>query len=278
VEADGYHPLEMADAGTATTSQLSLRLEPALPNPPANLRPMLARPLPEAFDSASHLFEPWWGGVRALAVIAPGHAAGSGDVSLLDESGKTFPRVPPDLAGLAVRVAARSAVMDGELVVVDASGHLDPDELERRLAGKPGRPLAYLAFDLIDLDGRSLLSMPLERRRELLRRTLRAGDELVAVPAIAQEGRALFDAVASQGLAGIRARQRTSPYLPGVRSRLWRTVAVGRARQTRRGADEVLDGLAIEQQPRAATVLALIRRLPLGLDDEPLDAGASGDA
>ena len=54
--------------------QLSLRLEPdvpTLPNLPVTLRPMLARPLPEPFDSTAHLFEPSWGGLRALAFIGP---------------------------------------------------------------------------------------------------------------------------------------------------------------------------------------------------------------
>ena len=88
-------------------------------------------------------------------------------------------------------------------------------------------PFAYLAFDLLHLDGRPLLSMPLERRREQLRRVLRPGDEVLAVPAIPGEGRALFEAVAAQGLAGILARQRLSPYLPGIRSRLWRFIPVG---------------------------------------------------
>ena len=53
---------------------------------------------------------------------------------------------------------------------------------------------------------------------------LRPGDEVVAVPAIATEGRALYDAAVAQGIAGILARQRMSPYLPGMRSRLWRYV------------------------------------------------------
>ena len=45
------------------------------------------------------------------------------------------------------------------------------------------------------------------------------------MPAIATEGIALFEAVVAQGVAGILARQRQSPYLPGVRSRLWRFIA-----------------------------------------------------
>jgi bifunctional non-homologous end joining protein LigD len=253
--------------------QLSLRLEPAVPNPPATLRPMLDRPLPEPFDSSIHLFEPIWGGVRALAVIGPADAPGGGEVSLVAEDGSLIAPMPVDLAGLAARIAARSAVLDGEIVVVDPEGRLDRVGLDRRLAGEPGRPLAYLAFDLLDLDGVPQLRLPLERRRQALRRVLRPGDELVAVPAIADEGRALFEAVTAQGLAGIRARQLGSPYLPGVRSRLWRSVAVGPRRRRVVASGPV--GEAAPAPPRAP-VLALIARLPLGLelDESPVvDAG-----
>jgi bifunctional non-homologous end joining protein LigD len=252
--------------------QLSLRLDPAVPNPPATLRPMLDRPLAEAFDSPSHLFEPIWGGLRALAVIGPAEAAGSGEVALIGEDGERLP-TPIDLAGLAARIAARSAVLDGEIVVVDPDGRLDRPELERRLAGGTGRPLAYLAFDLLDLDGVPQLRLPLLRRRELLRRVMRPGDELVAVPAIAEEGRALYAAVSAQGLAGIRARERSGPYLPGVRSRLWRSIAVrpagtgDRGPETGAGQPNAEPASAGEHR---TPVLALIARLPLGLDeDEP---------
>jgi bifunctional non-homologous end joining protein LigD len=246
------------------SDQLSLRLEPELPNPPTTLRPMLARPLPEPFDSTDHLFEPAWGGRRVLAIVGPADVPGGGDVVFLDENGSPLPLVPPELAGLGVRVAARSAVLDGELVVVDGTGRADAAELARRLAGDSGRPIAFLAFDLLDLDGRPLLSMALERRRELLRKVLRPGDEVLAVPAIPGEGRALFAAVAAQGLAGILARQRSSPYLPGIRSRLWRFIPVG-GKSGPAGPPEV-DAIA-EVATGAAPVLALIRRLPLGLDD-----------
>jgi bifunctional non-homologous end joining protein LigD len=257
------------------TDQLSLRLEASLPRLPS-LRPMLARPLAEPFDSSAHLFEPMWGGARALAMIGPAAAAGEGDVRLIAEDGTEGP-APVDLAGLAARVQARSAVLDGEIVVVDETGRLDRDELARRFAGEAGRPLSYLAFDLLDLDGRSLLSLPLDKRRALLRQILRPGDEAVAVPSIAAEGVALFAAVSAQGLFGIRARQRTSPYLPGVRSRLWRSVAVGGVQTLTQGqaieglADSAgTPGLAVD---RHARVLALIRRLPLDFEGGELPAG-----
>ena len=64
-----YHRPTMAD-------QLSLRLEAdQLPDLP-DLRPMLPRPLPAPFDSDEHLFEPWWGGERALVAVGPADDAG----------------------------------------------------------------------------------------------------------------------------------------------------------------------------------------------------------
>lgn len=253
------------------TDQLTMRLDPPLPRLPAGLLPMLARPLPEPFDSDAHLFEPMWGGARALALIGPAEVAGAGDVVLVAEDGTSGP-APVELAGLAARVHARSAVLDGEIVVVDEGGRLDRDELARRLAGEPGRPLSYLAFDVLHLDGRSVLNFALDRRRQLLRQVLRPGDEVVAVPAMPGEGRALFEAVSAQGLYGIRARQRSSPYLPGVRSRMWRTVAVdGSLLTTSAGslanlADDA--DLVSGSTNRQERVLSLIRRLPLEFDDE----------
>ncbi len=262
-----------------SSDQLTMRLEPPLPKLPAGLRPMLARPLPEPFDSEAHLFEPAWGGARALALIGPAEVQGAGDVRLVAEDGTTGP-APIDLAGLAGRVAARSAVLDGEIVVVDEAGKLDSEGLARRFGGGTGRPLSYLAFDLLYLDGRSLLNLALDKRRALLRQVLRPGDEVVAVPGIVTEGRALFEAVSAQALLGVRARQRTSPYLPGVRSRLWRSIAVagaaGAAAGGSQGADaaHLSDALPEDAEliagvpDRGERVLSLIRRLPLEFEDD----------
>ncbi len=224
---------------------------------------MLARPLAEAFDSPEHLFEPSWGGVRAMAYVGPADRAGAGRVRVVAEGIGDIDATAalPELAGLGVRVAARSAILDGELVIVDAAGRADTAELDARLAGGRGRPVAFLAFDLVHLDGRSLLGTPLTKRRQLLRKVLRPGDEVVAVPAIRTEGRALFEAAVGQGIAGITARQRSSPYLPGIRSRLWRFVPA----HPGVAAESAPPDLSV---PASGPVLALISRLPLGLDDE----------
>ena len=84
---------------------------------------------------------------------------------------------------------------------------------------RAGRPVAYLAFDLLHLDGRSLLTTPLHKRRQLLRRVLHPGDEVVAVPAIAAEGRALHEAAAAQGIAGVHGPPADQPLPARARRR-----------------------------------------------------------
>jgi bifunctional non-homologous end joining protein LigD len=254
--------------------QLSLELEPVRPLAPESLRPMLPRPAPAPFDSSEHLFEPSWGGRRALAFLEPAvtetnggaflTASGGPSVRLLADDGRDLAPRLPELGALALRLDASSAVLDGELVVVDPSGRADASALEGRLAGGLGRAVAFLAFDLLYLDGRFLLAWPLERRRRELARTVRSGPEIVVVPATVGEGRALHDAVAAQGLGGVLARVRSSPYLPGVRSRLWRSVSAGSEAAIETG-DPPPDAAPNDGdgRPANAPVLALIERLPL---------------
>ena len=242
--------------------QLSLRLEAALPRP-GDVAPMWPTPRLDPFDSSDFLYEPTWGGHRTLAFVGPADLPGGGDLRLVDANGVDLAARLPELAGLAVRVAARSAVLDGELVVVDERGRADDDALRTRLAGRPGRPVAYLVFDILHLDGRWLLGLPLEKRREHLRRVLRPGDEVVVVPAISGEGLALYDAVVAQGIAGVLARRRSSPYLPGVRSTLWRSIAASGAAT---GEPAVTGEAAAPASTGTAPVLALFRRLPLEED------------
>src|SRR5256885_8373851 len=99
--------------------QLSLRLEPeiaTLPNLPDGLRPMLPRPALEPFDSAAHLFDPAWGCLRALAFIGPAEVPRGGELRVVDATGRAVGTTLPELGGMAVRLDARSAIPDGELV------------------------------------------------------------------------------------------------------------------------------------------------------------------
>src|SRR4029453_8953786 len=105
----------------AMIEQLNLRLEPALPRP-GDVAPMWPTARPDPFDSSDYLFEPTWGGHRVLAFVGPSEQPGDGAVRIVDPTGRDLADRLPELAGLAVRVAARSAVLDGGLGVAGPSG------------------------------------------------------------------------------------------------------------------------------------------------------------
>ena len=93
------------------------------------------------------------------------------------------------------------------------------------------------------------------------------------MPAIAGEGRALHAAVTAQGIAGVLARRRTSPYLPGVHSALWRSIVAGPPRDGEAAGEASRRGGLGDGRSRARTatapVLALFRRLPF--EDDAAD-------
>jgi len=236
--------------------QLTLGFDPALPRA-SGVAPMWPIPRRDAFDSADHLFEPAWGGHRVLVFLEPG-----GVLRIVDAAGADLAPLLPELRAIRGLVAARSAVLDAEIVAVDGRGRADDMALSAKLRGVGGRVVSLLAFDLLHQDGAWLLGKPLEMRRSLLRKVMADGDAAVVVPSVVGEGKALFAAVASQGIAGVLARARTSPYLPGVRSRLWRSIAV---RPTDAGPSDV--PAEPEADPRSAgPVLTVLRRLPLDFD------------
>ena len=247
--------------------QLNLGFDPALPHA-SRVAPMWPVPRRDPFDSADHLFEPSWGGLRVLVFLQPG-----GGLRIVDSSSTDLADRLPELGGVRGLVDARSAVLDGELVAVDERGIADHAALRARLSGEASRTVSLLAFDLLHQNGSWLLSKPLDARRSLLRKVMADGDAGVVVPLIVGEGRALYAAVAAQGIAGVLARSRTSPYLPGVRSRLWRSIAVpladplgAEASPGPSGAGPAEAEAEPGRRPRPP-VLTVLRRLPLDLDE-----------
>lgn len=243
---------------------------------------MLPRYVALPFDDPDHLFEPWWGGERAFAFVEVDPGTGAGAVRIVDRRGRDRAALLPELTttgGLVGRLGGHAAVLDGSLVVVDPSGRPDPGGLAERLAGRAGRTVVYLAFDLVALDGRPLLAQPLERRRDLLTGVVETGGSVLVVPAIPGEGRALHAAAAAGGIPGVIGRHRRSPYLPGVRSRLWRLVATDASSgddsaessgsSTTRLDEAAENGIRADVGELAPTtpILALIQRLPLDPGD-----------
>jgi bifunctional non-homologous end joining protein LigD len=195
---------------------------------PTTLAPMLATPGRSAFDSDDWLFEPKWDGYRVLAVVAGGR------VRLLTRNGNDAARYFPELTGTPTWLAAPEAIVDGEVVALDEEGRPDFSLLQGRLGGAfgpgpgavgpgaaPAAPLAYMAFDLPWCAGRSLLDVPLEDRKALLRLVLRDHPRVHYAGHVERDGVAFFAATAEKGLEGAMAKHRRSHYEPGRRSAAW---------------------------------------------------------
>ncbi|HJW21800.1 MAG TPA: DNA ligase D [Candidatus Limnocylindrales bacterium] len=198
----------------AATAEIDLAAAEARPMP-SFIEPMAATLTNRAFDDPDWLFEVKWDGYRIEAVVRDGKAR------LFTRNGKDGETYFPRLLTPATWINASEAVVDGEVVALDEAGMPDFSLLQE-VTGAPSSRLVYQAFDLLYLDGRSLLRVPLEDRKALLRTVLRSGDRRVRfADHVLSEGRAFLEAAARQGLEGVIAKHRRSTYEPGIRSKAW---------------------------------------------------------
>jgi bifunctional non-homologous end joining protein LigD len=202
------------------TVELDLPFEAAVPD---RLRPMLPMPAAEPFDSHEYAFEVAWHGIRALARVDRGKVRLWGR-DLRDLTGRY-----PEVQALAA-IAPAETIVDGELIVADGEGRPDNVALEKRQqAANPeavaravaAEPVTYVVYDLLYLSGRSLLKLPLVRRRPRLSEAIRSSARIYVAEAVAEDGLALFDAARERGLEGLVAKRFDSPYRPGQRHPDW---------------------------------------------------------
>ncbi len=182
---------------------------------------MLAETAPEPFDGPGWLFEVKWDGYRAVAFLengsGKGGASGPGSGKTLIQSRRLRNLTPsyPDLGHLHRRLAAGRAVLDGEIVAL-RGGRPDFQTLQGG-----GGPVVYVAFDLLELDGRPLLDLPLAERRGLLADRLGHGPDLIHSGGVETTGIEFHRAAVARGLEGTLAKRLDSLYHPGRRTRQW---------------------------------------------------------
>ncbi len=215
---------------------------------PHRVRPMLATLVEQPFDRAGWLFEIKWDGYRGIAEVE------KGQVKLYSRTGQSFEtRFAPVVE--ALRQLGHDAVIDGEVVVLDSEGRSQFQLLQNdRTAGR-GR-LAYLAFDLLYLDGRDLRKLPLARRKEALARILPAQSIIRLSEHVETNGAAFFKAAVERGLEGVIAKDANRPYRDGQRSKEWLKI------KTRRRQEAVIAGFT---RPRGSRLM--LGALVLGVYD-----------
>jgi len=260
-----------SDAGESTSSSFAKALIDAFlsrsvdaaaailggvaPRPlPTDLAPMLAKPgrLPSAEEGWA--FEVKWDGIRALVLWD-----GSG-LSLESRNGNDITARYPELAPLGEQLGSRNAVLDGEVVAFDEQGHPSFERLQGRMHLTRGpevtrrakaSPVSLQIFDLLHLDGTSLLTLPYSERRAALEELDLNGPTWTTPANHSGGGAELLAATAELGLEGVIAKRLSSAYRPGARSSEWLKVK-NISRQ------ELVIGGWLPQKGREATLGALL--------------------
>jgi bifunctional non-homologous end joining protein LigD len=195
---------------------------------PTTIHPMLAESIENPFDDQDWLFEIKWDGYRAIAFID------DSKVRLVSRNQNELTGRYPELKDMAEFVKAQTAILDGEVVALDAEGRASFSLMQQRTGFRPGGHRAaakadvsvlYYAFDLLYLDGYDWRRMPLEERKAKLASILKTGDSLRYSDHYPAQGKALFDIARDKKLEGILAKKRNSCY-EERRSREWLKIKI----------------------------------------------------
>ena len=188
------------------------------------IEPMLAKLTETLPDEAGYLFEPKWDGFRAMVFRS------ADDVFIQSRDLRPFDRYFPDVHDACVRALPRPCVLDGEIVIATNDG-LDFDALQMRLHPAASRvaklvmetPAAFVAFDVLAVDGRDLRGEPQHARRRQLETLLKdVAPPLYLTPAttdrtVAADWLVRFEGA---GLDGVIAKPGDGTYQPGKRAML----------------------------------------------------------
>jgi bifunctional non-homologous end joining protein LigD len=187
---------------------------------PGSIRPMLATLGALPADEDGWAFEFKWDGIRAVCYLDAGAEArfeSRGEKDLTDG----FPQLQPSEAGRQLLAGKLPAILDGEIVAFDDHGVPRFQALQGRGQNR-STPIAYVVFDVLWLEGRSLIDETYADRRQMLESIgLDAITNWSVSPSFAGDGQAVFDTSAQRGLEGVMAKRTDSRYVPGRRTPAW---------------------------------------------------------
>ena len=173
---------------------------------------MLATLTDQPFDDPDWVFETKWDGFRAIAVVRPGHAR------LYSRRGHDISAKYPTICQ-ALAAIEHEAVLDGELVALDAHGRSRFQLLQN--AGRDSVQLLYCVFDLLSLDGKDLRGKTLLERKALLERILPESPLLLYSAHVVGDGLKAFKRAKRAHEEGVMAKLASGRYHSGVRTREW---------------------------------------------------------
>jgi bifunctional non-homologous end joining protein LigD len=158
-------------------------------------------------------FEIKWDGYRIISRVAGGEA------QLLSRKEQDYTQRFANVAKeLAKALKTPDAVVDGEVCALDEEGRPSFSAMQQ---GKPGTPIVYYVFDLLEVEGEPLVDLPLSQRRARLAKLLDKRNRTVQFSAPFDDGPALLAEAKRRRLEGVMGKRLESRYLPGKRSRDW---------------------------------------------------------
>ena len=177
------------------------------------MKPRLVKDPPAAGD---WIYELKFDGIRLIAVKT------GKKVSLLSRNKNELAGRFPEIVEAIKNLPVRECVIDGEVVALDEEGRSSFQLLQAREMEGRESPVYFYAFDLLQLDGKSLTSLPLEARKSILEQLCADAREPIRYSGnIGRDANALLDEVKRRGLEGIIGKQRNSIYEQGRRSGAW---------------------------------------------------------
>lgn len=179
--------------------------------------PMLCHVAEEPFDSDEWIFEMKWDGYRALANISRSHKDEC-EVLLYSRNKIVFNDKYPAILEELKKIP-HDVVLDGEIVVLGEDGHPNFHHLQNYEENKD-KPILYYIFDLLYLDGTSLMALPLTERKKTLQKIIPESG-IIKISKSYLNGIELFKKAEKERLEGIIAKKADSKYKAGSRSRQW---------------------------------------------------------
>jgi bifunctional non-homologous end joining protein LigD len=162
------------------------------------------------------LLEIKYDGFRALGIVQ-GKTA-----ELWSRNEKPLTSTFPEVAAALAKLKCDDAIVDGEVVALDEAGRPRFQLLQGLDMGKSRPPIHYFIFDLVHLNGESLLNLPIEERRSRLERLMKGVPDVLRLSPVFDVAPAeLLERAREQGLEGIIGKKRGSLYEPGRRSGAW---------------------------------------------------------
>ncbi|MDI9890102.1 ATP-dependent DNA ligase [Microbacterium sp. IEGM 1404] len=261
-QREGSAVAPRADPAPAAAAAPSPTSAPATAS---DLRPMLATSSTPGLARAAA--ERWgrewvemkWDGIRGIGIW-------DGErLRLRSRNGNDLTATYPELTAVDLGLGAAPAVLDGEIVALDAQGRPSFPLLQKRMNLAQAREITHEAartpvqlylFDVLEADGRDVTGLPLAERREILEHLAADAAAVVVVPPVFDDVEAALAASGRFGLEGIVVKDAGSPYRRGERSDRWLKVKHSRTQEV------VIGGIRPGKGNRSGTIGSLLVGVP----------------